>query len=195
MAKEEITDVVQIPDGTIMTEEQYWDSTDGDALLSYLTNTSTMAEYTPSAKRAAEIALIKGFKPKYMKLLFAHMARGKSYNTFFGSSMDMIPKSRIQKFEKEIPEWNYVKEMGQTAHMEKWESTMIDIVEGNLGKEANGTVLIAKMKSLFDSWNPEKKSISLNQHVITPGTNGKMELVFDVHSTGPMLENTEVLNV
>lgn len=195
MAKEEFSNLIEIPEGTVMTEEQYWDSDESDALLEYLSNESTLAEYNPGGKRGAELLLIRGFKAKYLKYLFAHLARGKSYSTFWGISHDIIPKTRISKFEKEIPEWNYVKELGEIAHMEKWESTMIDIVEGNLGKNANGAVLVAKMKSLFDSWNPEKKSFSLNQHVISPGADGKLQLNFQVHDTARILTNEETLNV
>jgi hypothetical protein len=184
--------VTDVEPGTIMTEEQFWDSSEGDALIEFLASDSTRAEYLPSPQRQAELAVYKGFRPEYLKKLFSHLAIGKTYQSFGGGLF--IPRTRIRKWEQDIPEWNMVKEMGEVAHKESWEKRLIDIVEGNFEK-GNATALIAKMKSIFDSWNPEKKTVNLNQHMITPNADGKMELNLTVIESGAVLENDQSIEI
>lgn len=189
--------MAEIEPGTIMTEEQFWDSEDGDALIGFLASEENNPQYLPNPQRQAEIALTKGFKPTYLKALFAHMARGKSYGTFHRAGKEIIPPSRLRKFEKEIPEWSWVMEMGEYARKSKMEDWVIDHIEGNVEKGANGTVLISAMKAVFDSWNPEKKSISLNQHqhILPTGEDGKIQLQFTVKSSAKVLENDETITI
>ncbi len=182
-----IKEIIQVEFGGVtLTEEQYLDSPDFQALIDFVTGQAP--EYLPSPKRQTEIILRVGFRPEYMKQLFDHMASGKSYQSY-GSRIGLT-ENRRKKWEREIFEWNYVRELGQVAALERMEEKGFDLMDGNV-QYGQGAVYIAYMKAHYDKWNPEQKKVSFSQHQILPA-DGKAALQLKVIAGPELLQDDEI---
>lgn len=130
----------------------------------------------------------RAFKIEYCKLLFEHMKRGKSYESF-GSRQGILPGMKV-RWEKELIWWRLAKELGQMALLEKWEDIGLDLSEGVVNGKAEAWKL--NMQSRFrDSWGEKKEVAHAHLH------GGKVEVRIGVDGDDPpvMLEDEKFVDV
>lgn len=142
---------VEVDSNSIMTEQQWEDSHEFSNLISFLIGESK--DLQSNDRRNLELDLIPGFKRTMLRDLFNHMASGKVYETF-GSRLG-VTENRKRKWLKDIQEWRTAKELGETAHFERWEERFIETAETGVG---NATLIVAKLKSFRKEFNDTKAS-------------------------------------
>ena len=166
----------------ILTDDEWFDVY-GGGFLSFVTG--EVAEYKCPPKKRHELDITDGFRDEYLKKLFDHMAKGKSYESF-GGRLGITP-SRKLLWEKNIMEWRLVKELGISVCREFWEDMGIDIATGK--KLGNASVYNATMSALFkDAYGKQQEVRHDHNH------NGQVVLRIETHqSKVPILTNDEEL--
>ena len=170
----------EIPKDVVLTQDDWFDKF-GQPLIDFVTGKEK--SYLCLSDRRHELDITPGFRDGYLKSVYQHMAKGKSYDSWGGR--DFVSPARKVFFEKMIYEWRLVKEFGWLVCRERWEEIGIELADGTLEK-GNASVYNATMKALFKESYGDSKEI---KHEHTVG--GKIEIKMLEWTGGPKLLTNE----
>jgi 8-oxo-dGTP pyrophosphatase MutT (NUDIX family) len=166
----------------VLTDDEWFDNY-GGGLMEYVLGREPI--YTCPPKRRHDLDTTHGFRDEYLKDLFKHMSKGKSYESFGGRLG--ISSGRKLLWEKNIMEWRLVKEFGMAACREFWEELGIDIASGD--RLGNASVYNTTMTALFKDAYGKQQEIKHDHNY-----NGQVVLKIETHQSAiPILTNDQEL--
>lgn len=173
---------IELSPGQVLTVGDWMATDEGENYLSFLT--SGVKELVASHSTWDYFLTFKGFKIEYCRMLFDHMKKGKSYDSF-GATKGILPSMK-KNWEKGIPHWRIAKLLGVTAQLEKYEDLGLEMAEGN-SQYGNASVWKTMIQTQFrDTWGEKKEVAHSHLH------GGQVVTELKIVSQGPeVVENDE----
>lgn len=149
----------ELPAGVVLTAED-WQIQNGEPFMKFLTGETTV--YQPSPVRRTELDCVNGYRDEYLHMLFKHMEKGKSYESF-GGKLGLTPGIKA-RFESNVMEWRLAKELGLLVCREYWEQLGIDIADGSK-PQGNASVYNTTVQALFREVYGKQKDVRHEHNV------------------------------